>query len=275
MEMYMIRKDVIKRVVKFEGVLRADSPVAVGTGERGPLKEVIKDVDGRPYIPGSSWKGVFRSAGERIARARGLRVCSGLTNDNCLKNQRLDRTFMDQLRRDVEEAKGTIWNHTCINCKIFGTMSVLAQVRFLDSISTDFKINTRAMIAISRKDGAVAGRALVTLEYVDVGSHFPFTLYTYNLPNYALGYLVRIMEGIHTHVVQVGGNKSRGFGFLSFERLSMKVMEGDPALPRLDDDDVQVNLDVSKLENLSGDDFFKITSPLKEAFNNARISYPS
>ncbi|WP_252896912.1 hypothetical protein [Metallosphaera hakonensis] len=52
-EMYLIRKDVVKRVVKFEGVLRADSPILVGTGERGPIKEVMKDLEGRPMILGA------------------------------------------------------------------------------------------------------------------------------------------------------------------------------------------------------------------------------
>ncbi|ABP95322.1 MULTISPECIES: type III CRISPR-associated RAMP protein Csx7 [Metallosphaera] len=281
MEMYLIRKDVIKRVVVFQGVLRADSPVLVSTGERGPIKEVIRDADGNPYIPGSSWKGVFRSAGERIARERGLTVCSGLTNDSCLRKYQKERDFMNALRQGQQQlptAMEIAWNYTCLNCKVFGTMSILGQVRFMDSVSADYRVNNRTMIAISRKDGSVAGKALVTLEYLDVGSHFPFTLYTYNLPNYALGYLIRIMEDIHKHLVQVGGNKSRGFGFLSFEKLSMNIMVPENStvehLPKLDDDDVDVKINAKELRDLPGDRFFELTSPLKEAFKNARISYP-
>lgn len=229
---------------------------------------------GEANDPGSSWKGVFRSSGERIARRKGLKVCSGLTNDNCLKNGGLDKVFLNSLRSDMDQAKRIAWNNTCINCKVFGTISILGQVRFLDSISQDFKLNTRAMTAISRKDGSVVGGALVTLEYADVGSRFPFTLFTYNLPNYALGYMILIMEEIHNHLVQVGGNKSRGFGFLSFEKLSMEVLSGDQSLPKLDEDDMEVKGSLD-LRNLSGKEFFERAKPLMEAFRNVKISYPS
>ncbi len=50
--------------------------VGKGSGELGESDSpVIKLPDGKPYIPGSSLKGVLRSAAEIVARSEGLEIC--------------------------------------------------------------------------------------------------------------------------------------------------------------------------------------------------------
>jgi len=70
--------DRIEYVYIVEGYLLNTEPLRVGKGA-GELGEVdlpvIKLPDGKPYIPGSSLKGVLRSTAEIVARSEGLKVC--------------------------------------------------------------------------------------------------------------------------------------------------------------------------------------------------------
>jgi CRISPR-associated RAMP protein (TIGR02581 family) len=270
-----IRKDIIKRQTVIEGILELQSPLRIGVGKSGGMDPasiardtVLKDTGGTPIIPGSSWKGVFRSEGERILRRKNLIVCSGVGKDYCLNNFRKYDDFQRNLTRDIDEAIRIFWNYTCLNCKLFGSMSVIGAVKFLDSKAIEFKLGTRTMIAISRTEGAVARGALVQVEFVEPGSKFTFKIMGNNLPNYAIGYLLTIMKNIHDGFVQIGGHKSRGFGFIRFVNLRFS----DKGEKKIGDEDVSVSTQDEIKEE--GDKFFEKMKPFMEAFNNAKIPYP-
>ncbi|AWR96116.1 CRISPR-associated RAMP protein [Acidianus sulfidivorans JP7] len=275
-----INKSVIKRTTTIEGIVETVSPLRIGGGKDNfdpasiARDTVLKDVEGRPIIPGSSWKGIFRSTGERILRLKNIRVCSGVGKDYCLNNYKKEREFEEGLKGNIDKALQIFWDYTCLNCKIFGTMSVIGAVRFLDSLPINYSLNTRSMIAISRTEGAVARKALVTVEYVDVGSKFNFKMIGYNLPNYAIGYLFTIMKNIHDGFTQVGGHKSRGFGFVKFSEVSFTDFFTNPKeeKKKIGDDDVEVK-DISNFKE-NGDKFFERIKPFMEAFNNAKVQYP-
>ncbi|QGA53987.1 CRISPR-associated RAMP protein [Sulfolobus sp. E5-1-F] len=271
-----INKSVIKRTTVIEGVVETVSPLRIGGSKENfdpsslARDSILKDVQGRPIIPGSSWKGIFRSTGERILRLKNIVVCSGVGKDYCLNNTQKEREFDSGLRENIiDQALRLFWDYTCLNCKVFGTKSVIGAVRFLDSLPISYSLNTRSMIAISRTEGAVARRALVTVEYVDVGSKFNFKMMGYNLPNYAIGYLVTIMKNIHDGFTQVGGHKSRGFGFVKFNIVKFT----DLGEKRIGDEDVEVK-GIGDLVEGNGDEFFVKMKPFMEAFNNAKIPYP-
>jgi len=270
-----IRKDIIKRQTVIEGILELQSPLRIGVGKSGGMDPasiardtVLKDTGGTPIIPGSSWKGVFRSEGERILRRKNLIVCSGVGKDYCLNNFRKYDDFQRNLTRDIDEAIRIFWNYTCLNCKLFGSMSVIGAVKFLDSKAIEFKLGTRTMIAVSRTEGAVARGALVQVEFVEPGSKFTFKIMGNNLPNYAIGYLLTIMKNIHDGFVQIGGHKSRGFGFIRFVNLRFS----DKGEKKIGDEDVSVSTQDEIKEE--GDKFFEKMKPFMEAFNNAKIPYP-
>ncbi|ACP37676.1 type III CRISPR-associated RAMP protein Csx7 [Saccharolobus islandicus] len=270
-----INKSVIKRTTIIEGIVETQSPLRIGGGRESfdpasiARDSILKDAEGKPVIPGSSWKGIFRSTGERILRLRNMVVCSGIGKDYCLNNNEMEREFERGLRGNMDEALRVFWDYTCLNCKVFGTMSVIGAVRFLDSLPISYSLNTRSMIAISRSEGAVAKKALVTVEYVEMGSKFSFKMIGYNLPNYAIGYLVTIMKNIHDGFTQVGGHKSRGFGFVRFG----KVKFTDVGEKKIGDEDIAIK-DMSGLEEEDGNKFFEKMKPFMEVFNSAKIPYP-
>ena len=272
-----IDKSVIRRTTVIEGEIVAVSPLRIGGGKENfdpaslARDSVLKDVEGKPVIPGSSWKGVFRSAGERILRfKKNVEVCSGVGKDYCLNKYRKAKDFETAIKRgNIEEALEIFWDYTCLNCKLFGAMSVMSNVKFLDSLPITYSLNTRSMVAISRTEGAAARGALVTVEYVEPMSKFTFKLIGTNLPNYAIGYLVTIMKNIHDGLVQIGGHKSRGFGFVKFGNL--KFLD-DGKERKIGDEDLPVN--VSNVIEGEGDKFFEKMKPFMEVFDSVKIPYP-
>jgi len=271
-----IDKSVIKRIVTLEGEVIAVSPLKIGGGKENfnpaslAKDPLLKDSKGKPIIPGSSWKGVFRATGERILRNKNVEVCCGVGSKYCLNNYGKDDDFKSALGDgNIEKALNIFWDYTCLNCKLFGTMSVMGNVKFLDSLPIVYSLNTRTMIAISRTEGAVVKRALVTVEYVEPESKFTFKMIGINLPNYAIGYLVTIMKEIHGGLVQIGGHKSRGFGFVKFGSLKF-VDQGKEK--KIGDEDSLVN--VEEVIEEEGDKFFEKMKPFVEVFENVNIPYP-
>lgn len=281
---FFLRKDIIVRRIIIEAEFVNTSPLRIGKGrDESDLTstakvQLLKQGD-TPVIPGTSWKGIFRSIGERVAKEKGIYVCTGLTKETCM--DKINEEFQGLLERhNISQALDLAWKGLCLNCKLFGTMSVSSQVSFEDSLLTEAKIGVRTIIAISRTDGSVARGALATVEFVEPGSRIPLTIRATNIPNYALGYLITIIKEIHNGNAQVGGFKSRGFGFVKLNSVKMivngKVRESQDkvVLEKLDDDDIDVTLPPMK-EKVSGEEFFNLTKPLMEAFQNAKISYPS
>ncbi|BDC17508.1 CRISPR-associated RAMP protein Csx7 [Acidianus sp. HS-5] len=276
--MTFLHEELIRRV-EIKGVVRNDSPIRVGSRDTVDFTstarvQLLKNSSGVPYIPGSTWKGVFRSTGEAIARKRGLYTCTGLTRETCVDKI---PNFQDIISSNVEEAKKLFWEKTCINCKVFGAQSVISAVYFFDSYPLDYKIGVKTIIAVSRENGAVAKGALGTAEYIEPNSTFTFLMLGENLPNYAIGYILSIMKALHGGVYQVGGYKSRGFGFVNFAKVELRVSHyteksgSGNSLSPLDDFDLKADYTPGEM---NGDEFFNKNSSLIEVFNHAGIKYP-
>ena len=273
----LIRKDIFARRVKIYGKIETLAPLRIGKGrgetnpESAATMQIIRTYDEKPLIPGSSWKGIFRSTGEKIAKEKGIFTCTGLTRQTCM--DKILNQVQSLMSKNIDEAVKLVWEETCINCKIFGAPSLYSAISLFDSVAEKFNIGYRPMIAISRDTGAVTKSALATTEYVEPGSIFPFLLIGNNLPNYAIGYIIKIMRYINEGLVQIGGNKSRGFGFITFSKLSLEVSDyRDGKLKAIDDLDKEVNIELPK--DSEGKDFFSKTKPLEEVFDNAKITFP-
>ena len=98
-----------------------------------------------------------------------------------------------------------------------------------------------------------------------------------NLPNYAIGYVLSIMKALHDGVYQVGGYKSRGFGFVNFDKVELRVLHyteksgSNNSLSPLDEFDLKADYTPGEMK---GDEFFNKNSSLIEVFNRAGIKYP-
>jgi len=223
---------VIKRVVVFEGIVENIEPLRIGSGKGVALEsitefEILKIYNSKinqyvPVIPGSSWKGVFRSTATAILTTLGIpNVCDGLPNTSCkFDSKRLKGlTIQEKLNTIVSEGPSP-----CILCLIFGSQSFTSHVVFNDSAAvSDYMLGYRTGIAIDRRTNSVRRGALYTVEYIEPGTKFSFRLEAKNLPNYALGLLAQVIMDIDSGFIKVGGFKSRGFGTIKFVELKIRV----------------------------------------------------
>ena len=293
---------VLLRETVLEGFLVNDSPIRVGSGREPPLGSIVDlaviriSIGGKtiPYIPGSSLKGVFRSTSELIARAKGMRVCSGLSRNTCmdreyskeLPGERLHDAIQRLLReRKMEEAIDKFHKYACLLCKIYGAPSFTGHVKFSDAypISDDGKIlevplGIRTGIAIDRRTGAVWKGSLYQVEFIEPNTRFRFQIRASNLPNYAIGLLARVMRMIQEGEVKVGGFKTRGFGRVRFEDLVLKhrdfPKQTDKVLRALDDYDSVVNMDIAEIKEgwlFAKEKVWDALRKLEEAWDHANL----
>ncbi len=251
------------RQVTVRAKIRGLEPLLVGAGKEAILESpaditLLKILDVRsgslkPVIPGSSWKGAFRAHAVRLCRTCGLNVCDGVPRSTCLRGtefkqlERAGASIFDKLNMIVT---GGI--SVCILDLIFGAPGILSHVFFNDSYPTNnYRIGYRTMVAIDRRTGASSRSALFTVEYVEPGAIFDFTLIVENLPNYALGLLFEVLKDLNEGIVKVGGLKSRGFGRVAVESLSIAIKEfgsNVKALRALDPIDEKVDVGTEVLE---------------------------
>ena len=263
---------VLHNLLLRELTIRADvellEPLRVGIGRAVTLTSptdlpVVRTIhEGRvvPTIPGSSWKGVFRSTAYKLAPLRrvGHKVCTGLAGGGeaapCfgrpVEGKKRLGQLVDEYERDgrFEEAAEVIAKNACILCKVFGSVGYASHVFFADSIPREgrYRLGYRTMVSIDRRTGTAAKRRFFTPEYVEPGSVFCFELRAVNLPNYAVGLLADVIFEINAGRVKVGGFKSRGFGRVRFTDLRVDIYDyelgGRPKdkLPGLDEHDREV-----------------------------------
>ncbi|WP_448578446.1 type III CRISPR-associated RAMP protein Csx7 [Thermosphaera sp.] len=283
--------------LNWEFVARA--PLRVGAGKelislKSPvdLATIKISMGGRstPYIPGSSIKGVFRSVSVQLARSKNIKVCDGVGENTCMtagKQQggQLKKAIDEYLRQGMtHEALKVFEENSCVLCKIFGSPGFLSHVHFMDAYPVgEPTTNVRVGIAIDRKTGAIWKKALYKVEYIEPGARFKAGLRATNLPNYAIGLLVKILRLADQGYVRIGGFKTRGFGLVGVDNIELAINDPEAKglkLRPLDKFDSQVDLeDCASLENgritVRGDRAKACLEKLERVWESARLGKDS
>lgn len=276
--MVLWTSSILLREAFFQGYFTNIEPLRIGAGREAPLGSLTDlavlriNYKGNtiPVIPGSSLKGNFRTAATMILKSMGFKACSGLAKETCMDTVVVDASSGKKLGDEIElhlrigdssKAMETFFENTCLLCKIFGAPSYASKVIFYDAYPLGenneilpFSFSTRTGIAIDRKTGAVFGHALYVVEFVEPGANFKFSIMCKNLPNYALGLIATILNMLNSGELKIGGFKTRGFGAVRIEKLSVKFRDyprSDKAvLKQLEDRDREVTLEnLARLEN--------------------------
>jgi len=261
---------ILLREALIQGYITNVEPLRIGAGKEAPLESLVDlavlriSYGGRtiPVIPGSSLKGTFRSTATAILRSLQLKACSGLSKETCMDAAIPGHPYERSLREEIEsllkmnkasEAMELFYRNACLICKIFGAPSYSSKIIFSDAYPLDengeilpFSFNTRTGIAIDRKSGAVFKGALYTVEFIEPGAKFRFLITSRNLPNYALGLVGMIIRMMNSGEVKIGGFKTRGFGAVRIDKLSLRVKDyprsEEAVLKPLDDKDQRIDL---------------------------------
>lgn len=217
--------DTFEKRLRMEGVLATRTGLHIGAGESGdPLatdSPVVRDATGVPFVPGSSLKGVVRSATESLLRGAGngqngsdrLWTCDHIANQPCVSHEDLTgiRDRWQDHSRAVAEA---IWARSCTVCRLFGSLALASRVRFPDLPLAGGAplLELRNGVGIDRDKELAAAGVLYDFEAVPPETPFRLTVILDNYDDWEVGLLLYLFEQLDQGSLALGGKTSRGLG---------------------------------------------------------------
>ncbi len=225
--------NVLHRELVFELTIVNSEPLRIGAGESSdpaspvdlPVLKVFIDNEERPFIPGSSLKGVFRSFMDTLIRSSGGYTCPGVGNNVCYSLSRIKNEIKQYVTKgDYDSVLNILWNNLCLSCKVYGSASYRSKVLFQDFMPQgDVKLGIKPGIAIDRRTGTAAKRALYQVEFVQPGARFKGSIIAKDVPNYVLGIIGLTLIEINEGRIKLGGFKTRGFGRVRISDLNISI----------------------------------------------------
>jgi CRISPR-associated protein Csm3 len=209
----------------FTGDLVMESGLHIGGG-RDMLtttdSAVMKLMDGRPFIPGSSMKGVFRSAIERIAGSLPKVRSCGLGSGNCNYCPTISHET-----KDATAADDKILKELCDTCDLFGSPFMAGKVRFSDlQVKTETWAGVaeiRDGVGIDRESGRAVDRVKYDYEVVPSETAFAFHLVVENpdANRHELGLIAVGLRELEAGMIPIGGISTRGLGRCRLQNLTI------------------------------------------------------
>ncbi len=243
-----------------ELVLLNEMHIGSGKGDEKTDALVIKDYRGKPFIPGSSLRGVLRSTIERIAETIGLKPCLLIDNRLCVTTS---NTMQDKFKKimedkDIAEIEKFIKDDTqvCPVCQVFGSTIIASKIRVTDLLPVS-DVKTPAVrdgVAIDRDTETAKKGAKYDFQTVATDTKFKLEIVCENLVDRDIALLAVGIQELVNGNFWLGGNSARGLGRCKLENPCIKYFKGADALKKY--------LLEGKLEELKVDDFFKYVSIL-------------
>ena len=203
----------------FTGKLKLKSAMHIGGGEinlRGTDSPIVLTPDGKPFIPGSSFKGVFRSTVEKLVGVIPNQTTCFLSDEgNC---PTADQEKFNERRRDGNwseaELADTLDQELCHTCKLFGSPFSASKVYFNDLYVEEWAETTQVRhgVAIDRDSERARDQLLYDYEVVSVGSTFEMEITLENPSDTDLGLVCVGLNEFVSGIGGIGGMRSRGLG---------------------------------------------------------------
>lgn len=244
--------DKLQSRLELSGWLTAETAFRIGAGRStevtGTDLPVVRDASGRPYIPGSSFKGVLRSRLESIVRAvcdDPKVVCNPTENEEwCIPTPEM-RKLKEQVRemdvRQRDEAlTERIMRGSCLLCRTFGSPWLASKVLVRDLLVDESlwfgQFQVRDGVAIDRDTETAAEGKLYDYEVVPSGIRFYFRLLVENGEPWQWGMVFLGLKAFEHGGVPIGGSKSRGLGWVKLNWAERKLfsLDGEEGEARLE-----------------------------------------
>jgi len=220
------------------GTLECESALHVGAGSGsgsggavGSDSPVARDGRGRPYIPGSSFRGALRASLEALLRGLDqsrFRVCNpfekGQDAEDLSCSERVYQERKDREAITETEALKLAWEGSCPICRLFGQLFLASRVRIadlpldLDGPSGDTYV--RDGVGLDRDLRTAATGILYDFEAVPPGATFTLRMEVENAEDHEIGLLLTGLDLLNQGLFTLGGKGSRGLGsvrVVSFE----------------------------------------------------------
>ncbi len=235
----------------FKLFLKPETPLHVGNGQEGALKQIVRlrvGDDLVPIIPSNSFKGALRSLATYLAKSMQFKssevdeVVRFHRKDEHLPSK-IDEKYLsaaselasklyaeDQLNELSESDKMEIYfSMNCPICLLFGSRKLAGKLLFYDLIPiVKPKVTTYTSTSMSRKIGVVEGERLFSAEMIppQEGLYFETRVVIDNLDNGSseARLFAKVLEYILTNGLYVGGLKSKGFGLLTLDEENSRAL---------------------------------------------------
>jgi len=210
--------------VILRGTLTAQTALRIGAGRAnnvtGTDLPIIRDTLGRPYIPGSSFKGAWRALVESLVRsvnASRKAACNpvGKKTEWCLEST---EAFTDDKDKDDKIAA-----ETCLVCCVFGSPWLASKISIRDLLVDEEnwfgQFEVRNGVAIDRDTETAADGKLYDFEVVPADTRFNCEIVIENAAGWELGLAMlglRSFDPKHGGGA-LGGGRSRGLGVVTIE----------------------------------------------------------
>jgi CRISPR-associated RAMP protein (TIGR02581 family) len=247
------------------GRLVLDTALHVGGGrETSTITDspVVKNPAGEPFIPGSSLKGAFRAAVERLVPLLGLRTCQLAEGyADCLSTNRdlsvHYQVIREQVSRRLNDSQGTkdalvalgrlpwleemandpgwiltedhllglLDEYLCDTCKTFGSVH-LASAAFFHDLPVNGEwydtFQIRDGVGIDRDSERAREQIKFDFEVVPPQTAFTFRLTLENPTGHDLGLVALGLKEFVQSMVPIGGIRSRGLGRCHLDGLEVE-----------------------------------------------------
>lgn len=228
------------------GQIQLVTPLHIGSGYMSSKTDatVIKDSDGCPIIPGSSLKGVIRTAAERLFHVlseekEGTKeVCYLIKGNDC---NRQDKNILEDYnlkQGDHTELGQWLDDNICPICQLFGSNFRASKVSIKDASLTEEerkndrqKTTVRHSVAIDRDKGTAKEGAKFDYEVVHKDVLFDFEMELDNVSTEELKLILVVLNEMSLERIQLGGNVARGLGrikLINDEVKGFKFTNGKP-----------------------------------------------
>lgn len=215
--------------LRLRGTLQAETALRIGSGGGGSPTEqdlpVLKDLNGRPYIPGSSFKGAYRAHLERLLRGMDERLACLSTPrpskagklPGCLTQEDVDRLKQDpKYEGKPAELSSEILRRSCWTCSLLGAPWLASKLLVRDlTVDPDTWFDRyliRDGVAIDRDTETAAEGLKYDFEAVPSGTEFRFEIAIENASDAELGLALLGLREFEAGYVRLGGATSRGLG---------------------------------------------------------------
>ena len=211
-----------------KGVLTAKTAMRIGAGSnRGAAEQdlpVLKDLTGRPYIPGSSFKGAYRAHLERLLRSFDPKLaCISVPREEaagkvkgCLTQEDVSALKDVHSGESDEALTKAILDKMCWTCRLCGAPWFASKLMVRDMPVVEQSWFNRYLIrdgvAIDRDTETAAQNLYFNFEAVPVGTQFGFELMIDNADEEELGLALLGLREFEKGFVPLGGARSRGLG---------------------------------------------------------------
>ena len=241
------------------GKIKTLTAIRIGAGRStSPISSdlpVVRDAEGSPYIPGSSFKGVLRSYVESVMRSFTSDehvVCNPIDEDG----QCINRNDMQSLREKREtglknpqerhrwtdqEFSKKILKDTCWVCQLFGSLWYASKLQIRDlHVQPDSwfdQYQQRDGVAIDRDTETASDGKLYDYEVIPAGVLFDFQVIVDNAKDWQLGMLYLGLSAFKKGELSIGGGSSRGLGAIELSINSSSYIDKHHIIQYLTDND--------------------------------------